>query len=445
MTMPYDIAVPARNERGRWSDLGVHLRAADLSVAGMRTTPYYDRTTRGWGNDANGRMFVFGRKQPAYQWLDLDNDGVFETPAFAFYGDRTNLIPFAADLDQWTLQNSATRQEVSPLGALRLWRLTDANTSQGGLQSPTVPTANRFASGGNGAIRTFIAKGTTFPAAGHSITLRDVTNSADRGRITIDGWAGTSPSVVNGSGATILGQVLHGRNAEGHVVWEIIWRGSGTLTSADHALIYRAAHSATEQGDLIVGAAYLEDSAAWPMPFVFSPFNQVEPFARDEWRLPFAGWAGPCTFLLDMVEQGNVSNNGVRVVTIGDRAQGTPEVKIDVAAGVYRMVHHNGTSSVSSALTSVTMPVLGQRFQLYGIAFADGSVQLSMKIGSGAWVAAAASSALTYAITTGWSGYPTDSWIHFGHPYANRQSTLLLEGKVATSALTRDQISGAFG
>lgn len=444
MTVPYDMAIPATNERGRFSDLAVHLRAADLSVLGMRTLPTFERTSFGWGGDSTGRAMRFGRKQPAYQWFDLDNDGVFETPAVCFFGARTNLVPYGADLSQWTLQNSLTRAEVASLGALRLWRLTDANTSQGGAQSPNVPTANRFAAGGNGVLRTYVAKGTTSPASGSSATLRDVTNSADRGRIDI-GWAGTTPSASPVGGATVFGQRIHGRNDEGALVWEISWKGSGTLTGADHAVIYRAAQSATEQGDVIFGGAFLEDAATYPMPYVPAIANAIATVNRDEWRLPFAGFAGPCSFYLDLIENGTVRENGARVVTMGNQAGGTPEVRLDVASGVYRLTMHNGTSSVSSALTSITMPNPNDRFQLYGVVNLDGSVQLGIKIANGGWQYGALSGALAFPLATGWSGYPTDSWVHFGHPYANRQSTLLIEGKVSLASLSLTQLSGAFG
>lgn len=441
MTLPLDIAIPDKNVRLRWSDLAVHLRASDATIEGMRTVPVYERVSPSVARDSRGRYFLNGRRQPTYRFFDLDGDGIYETPAICFFGERTTLLPFGADLGAWTPVLVPGLTEVAGLGSARVWRLTDDSANQEAIQSPQC--ASRFTVAGNGVIRSLIGKGTSGTP---SITLRDVTNAADRGRLDV-GWVGNVPSITT-TGATVLSQELIGTTDEGIVMFEIAWKGSGTLTTADHAIIYRAAQTAGSTGDAYFGASHVEDAATYPMPLVLNPGAGARTFNRDEWRQPYDGHISPMSLLLDLIEYGTKLENGASVLTIGGLAGVGPELRLDVNAGVYRLRLDNGTTSVTCPLTGITMPTIGQRFKLFGTLNPEGgrsySVTLSIQVGSGSWQQGTPSAALQLPVP-GWNGYPGASFIQLGHYANNRQSSCIIEAKVAVALQTREQLAGGFG
>ena len=441
MTIPYDGAIADVSVRARFSDLAVHLRSADLFANGMRGTPLIARTSGALGRDSAGNVYEFPHSRTAIEYFDLDNDGIYETPAFCFDGARTNLCERASALGSWTATNLARTAQVG-LGDLPLWRINDTDAvNQGTLDSPA-GTVMRFTVGGNGVALFYIAKGDSPAAGGSSLVVRDTTNNANRLNLGVT-WVGNTPS-INPVGGTHLWQRKTGLTYAGKEVWEIAGKCTGTLTGAtDHIVRYIAATTAAQQGDLYVGPAHIEDVATYPLPLVLNGGTGSASYSRDEWRYPHDGYCGAGSILLDLIERGTILENGARVFTLGNNAGGTPEVTVDVSGGKYRLVHHNGTTSVSSALTG-TMPSVGDRFQLYGYWDATGAVRLSMLL-AGTWQHAAVSGANAYPRNTGWAGWPGAAYFTFGHPYANRQALRVIEAKVATAALSQAQLAGAFG
>lgn len=68
---------------------------------------------------------------------------------------------------------------------------------------------------------------------------------------------------------------------------------------------------------------------------------------------------------------------------------------VDMSGGVYRVTHHNGTSSVTATLGAG--PTAGQRVRLYWYLTTTGAVQIFQSINEAAYTSAGPSSALTIA------------------------------------------------
>lgn len=444
MTTPYTSPIPDFGAVGRYSDLAVHLRASDLSVNGMRAvpTPSYQRTTESLGRDSRGVIYAFPQRQPAIEYFDLDADGVFETPTLCFDGARTNLVPRGSDLSLWTAVNTPTVTSVPGLGDLPLWKIDDANAVNNAYVASPQLTA-RVTAAGNGVALFTIAKGDVVPAAGHELIVRDTTNSVNRAQINVQ-WAGTTPSTTPNAGS-VLWQRIKGVTRGGKVVWEIAVKVTGTLTTADLVLWVRPSATATQTGDVYAGPAHFEDWGTYPLPLVLNPGASSATYSQDEWSIPIDMYCGPFAFWYDGIELGTLLHDGTRLLSLGNAAAANPEIKVDVFGGKYRLLHHNGTSSVSCALTGVAMPSVGERFQLYGLVDADGSCQLSIRVGTQPQVAGTKSAALAFAQLTGWAGWPGSAKLYVAPTYVNRQATRLIELKASVGAQSQAALVGAFG
>lgn len=91
------------------SQLLFHLRAADCLLTPDPTdgtmrpltgqTPKFNRTTQATTIDQRGHLRVVADEMPRIRMLDLDADGIFETPAILSEPARTNLVPAAGQED----------------------------------------------------------------------------------------------------------------------------------------------------------------------------------------------------------------------------------------------------------------------------------------------------------------------------------------------------------
>lgn len=83
---------------------------------------------------------------------------------------------------------------------------------------------------------------------------------------------------------------------------------------------------------------------------------------------------------VEFIEVGNSSGNTLCSIT-NDAVSGARFI-VRRATNGYEIVHHNGTSEVTAALS--TAPTAGQRGRLFGYLYEDGAVQLWQSINEGA-------------------------------------------------------------
>lgn len=136
-------------------------------------------------------------------------------------------------------------------------------------------------------------------------------------------------------------------------------------------------------------------------PFPSSPIDIAGGVrGTDLYPLLFTPPPGESTFYLKFIELGTIGLPGATALLIGNAASANPVLAIYNPGGFYTAYHHNGVTSVTSALS--VAPVINNTVELALRLSGDGSVNISQSINGAAETISAQSAALAFAAA--WSG-----------------------------------------
>jgi len=117
---------------------------------------------------------------------------------------------------------------------------------------------------------------------------------------------------------------------------------------------------------------------------------------------------------------------------------------IDINNGTAnRYCINNGDSGTSVTASAAAQPAIGQMFELLGIVFADGSVQIVQAIAAGAEVASAQSAAPSHAPPAAYSGANLQIGDSGTYPSDVHQIMRIKIGPLALGGFNRNTIAAA--
>lgn len=236
--------------------------------------------------DRDGVLRLSAANKVRIEWVDLDGDGIRETPGMLLEGSRANILIRSGALDDaaWSKIASTVTPNVTSLGSTSLDRLEDTSAvSFGRVESTTF----NFGSDGTKAFQ-FVAK-----YDGHPRSQGEIINTVTLGRparIDIfwnaDGTiASTSPAEGATLGDSRLLKIV--RLASG--AYRFLLQGFNIVSANSHRVrLFATGENGGAAGDLgstIFGAVQVED-APFPSSYIETAGAAVTR-AADSFTVPF--------------------------------------------------------------------------------------------------------------------------------------------------------------
>lgn len=323
---------------------------------------------------------------PRTEWLDLNADKIFETPALLLEVARTNLVT-SDDLTAWT--QAATPVITSgisdPAGGTAAYRVADDYALDSEYLVRTVTfTGNAVKSA------VFVVREATMASSGvQALRIFDATAGAARLSLDISAWTLGVPTVAAGTGTYL------GKRYAGNGYWALYGlTTSVTAANSNRVEIIPAISGVSPTGSLDVYRvnAYDSTTPGW------SILDASETRNVDTWYAAFAHVPQAVTVYVKFIEGMATTwpgNEGV--LHIGTAGMTGPLLHWYRASGtdLYIFKHSNGTSGVEVSVD--INPTWGQTVELRGVLNADGSVVAAGRLNGGTEVVSSASAALALA------------------------------------------------
>lgn len=410
---------PRRSSEPSTLELDVSVRR---TTAAIFTDPYYGELLFHWqaGTRADGMVFTRagtaryidkdGILQSAAtdeirtEWLDLDGNGIFETPVTLIEGARTNLCLRSEDLaTTWVNVRStdSANDTTAPDGATTADTLIEDATAAS--SHYITQTLSKAASSLDYAFSVFVkAKERS------GVRLRISDNAQANGVFvdfaTISGAPGTVTATGAGWTAGIAGSDDLGDG------WVRLWV-TGESDATTELRVWIDLHDGASQSYNGDGASGLYlwgmqvEQAAFPSSYVPTVGSTVtRPAEVLYFDFPFD--PREMTPYMKFIESG--SGTGVsgtpRVLHIGLTGAGTdPRFFVyGNSSGGYGVAHDDGVTGIVTSDATTDDPSIGDSVELNAPLGSDGAVQMEKVINSGSSELAAASGATTLA--PAWAG-----------------------------------------
>lgn len=364
-----------------------HAGWAGLSHSRASTATLIDRT---------GTLLEVGPDVPRIEWLDLDGDGVRETPTVLLEPAATNLLLDSCNLPaSGSAWGSTSNFTVSPAASIfqgqTAWRHQNLGLAPSVNRSQGVGTFS-----GQPETASVIVENVDATETALSLFHPTLGTHICRGRLT---WATGQASVQSGAG-TVRAQKLADAGPNGGPVYRLIVTGTGTAGDQRRIVVYPSGTSQNTQ-TAIVHHVQHEVGEVATSPIVTTTAAVTR--AADVLTFPWGHAPRPMTGYLRFVERGAVAMTGASRVLL-QIGTGTTAPRLFVGAistgTTYRVSFSTPTSSVASMLPIA--PSIGSRVELLWRLHADGSVQIEQSIDGGTPVVAARSSAI--GLPAAWSG-----------------------------------------
>lgn len=406
--------------------------AGGLSLAPLTgQAPTFARATVGGAvRDAAGLLRQPIHSAECWDMVDLDGDGIPETPGLIIDPQSTNLCLQSENFGTtWAPSGSPTRTAAAlRCGALVLDLLGDDSAAALEAYLQTVG----FTGNAVKAVSLFIAQGSS---ASTLFQLRDTTAAANRLFAVVTWNADGSPAVAMTTG-THLFTDLWAILPNGKRVYRLGFQTTSVIAANTNSMQVYPATVAGEvgpTGDVYVGGVQCENQE-YPTTYVKTTTATVTR-NLDALSYPFAPLPQALTLYVRFVERTADNVNVRRLLQIGTTSPRLTLVKATgLSPGTYTFTHTNSSGVSSSAAPSgvVVGSVVELAAQLYG----DGSVQLHARRDGGAITSAARSA--TLALASAWDA----ALLTVGNASpATGMGATLLDAKVAAGIRTLDQMA----
>lgn len=256
-TLPGRSYVSVGSERK--SRLLFHWRARDFSLTPLTgQTPSFSRSTAGGAViDRNGRLRTPVHSQPRFEMVDLDGDGIRETPGLLIEPQRTQICPNPQTPASWTDLGTPilTTGQSDPWGTsvALLIEDNDGAVSEGKLQNIT------FTGDGTKAFTVAVRAGT---ATLVNLNLQDVTagfvNRANAQVSWNAGNAAPTVTITGGSGSAFPAVGVF--DPAGNLWWLVSFSADGIIAANANRLLVAVPAPNT-------GTFYLAGANAWNFEF----------------------------------------------------------------------------------------------------------------------------------------------------------------------------------
>lgn len=230
-----------------------------------------------------------------------------------------------------------------------------------------------------------------------ALSIRDQTAGVHvcLGRLT---WATGQASVQSGTG-TVIARKLANAGPNGGPVYRLIVTGTGTPGNSRSIFVYPTGTS-QNTNTAIVHHAQHEVGVVTTSPIVTTTAAVTR--AADLLTFPWTHAPQPLTIYLRFIEVGATIPSGAARVLLQIGAAGSPTmiwIGQSSTASRYSVVINGTTGSASTVLD--VGPAIGDRVELLGRIYGDGSVQIEQAINGGTPTEAARSAAV--GLTAAWS------------------------------------------
>lgn len=425
MSTPLILPAPREESFGYHSRILHHWRSSR-----MRLTPLGGelatlvRNGDATADDSFGVLRTLGYDQSRWTGWDTDGDGVADFPALLLERATPtggNLVgaseAIQADATRWPRTGSPTFGTAHTASGTTLDLVGD---DDGAAQE--YPSQNlTFTGDAEKVIQVRVKKGTSSPASGSQIQLRDTMAGQDRLLCTITWNAdGTLITPTPATGTLLLVR----RRAD--LTYDLFFRTTSVTAANTNQLRLIPAGTAAEQGNCYFGRIDAKNETV-PTSYVKNAAAAGGTRLSDLLSWPFLARPQAMTQYVRFVELGAVGIANARVAVIGSNALGTPYFYIHSTGSFYRVEYHNGSVSVNATLAAA--PAIGDRVELRVALNANGSVTIAQTLNDGSEGTPVTSSAPASgpAIASAWSAQTL--WLN-GEAAANAGIALYRTSKV---------------
>ena len=384
-----------RDALGAELDMLYRLQATD-EVGRMIQT--FTRASPAFLTDRDGKMVEVPANVPRIEWLDLDGDGVRETPALRLEPAATNLLLDSCNLPaSGSAWGSTSNFTVSPAASLFAGQTAWRHTNDG-----LAASRNRSQSGGqfgSGPHTAYVIV-ENVDAAQTALNIRDTTAGANVcvGRLS---WATGEAGVQEGTGA-VRAEKLADAGPNGGPVYLLAVTATGTPGNNRRIFLYPTG-TGQNTDTVIIHHVQLEERPVHTSPIVTTTAAVTR--AADVLTSPWPHAPQAMTGYLRFVERGAIvaASANVTLFRLGTASQG--RIMVERLSNDSRYVcryFRNDSTVVASVLPTSPVPAIGDQVELLWRLYADGSVQIEQSINGGAPVVAARSSAI--GLPAEWGG-----------------------------------------
>lgn len=239
-----------------------------LAVAGARkglvevpiTFSRADATTCATYIDRDGIPRVAAANVPRIEWIDLDGDGIFETPGILLEGSQVNLCDWSDALSNWVSGGTpVVTDNFVTLGSLSLSQVEDDNAAA----EETKERAITFTGDGVKGILVFVRAPAT-PSDGNKNRFRVVDTTAAQTRLTANVTWNSDGTLATATAST--GSIITTRrigSVGGFPVYAI-WGQTTSVTAANnHTVECRPTGQgvASDLGKMVMGGVTVVNAA----------------------------------------------------------------------------------------------------------------------------------------------------------------------------------------
>lgn len=343
------------------------------------------------GTARSGKLISATTNVPRLYWVDLDGDGLRETPCIRLEGTRTNLVLRSEDFSAaWAAINTPVLSGTDTSSGISLGGVDDNDGAAAEGYSQTIT----FTGNATKTIAVEFKKDTSISSV---IRLRDTTAGADR-LLAVITWSGTTPVITMTTGTNFLGS-----GAE--QTYPGIWRAYFTTTSVTAAntnslQVYPATDSAlagAASGKLYLGGVQAEN-ATFPSTYIKTLAGTVIR-AADQFKVTSVFQPMAASYYVRFIELGSVGTVNTKVFYLGNDAGTGARIYIESSGTFYRAIYTDGTTTKTATLA--VAPTYGQVVELLLTITSAGVITLEQSIA----VATSTSAADTaLALPSAWSG-----------------------------------------
>src|SRR5690606_27584492 len=335
----------------------------------------FSRASSAWYVDRDGILREAGPHVPRVEWLDLDGNGVRDTPATLLEPAATNLLLDSCNLpasgSAWgTTSNFSVSASTSIFAGQTAWRhqnlglMSSAGRSQAfGTFSGQAETASVIVEGVDATLTDLSIRDTT---AGAHVCL---------GRLA---WATGQASVQSGTG-TVIARKLANAGPNGGPVYRLMVTGTGTAGNQRSIIIY-ATGVPTNTQTVTVHHVQYETGAVATSPIVTTTAAVTR--AADSLRFPWPHAPQAMTVYLRGIELGVAVLSTFMRGLWGISGTGA-RVGIWAASRQYRVEMTDSSGGFASSVAPITFAI-GDRFELVFRWWSDGRLRLEAARNGGA-------------------------------------------------------------
>lgn len=331
---------------------------ADGTFARADTAIY---ATKGYGvstSAASGKARV--------HWMDLDGDGIRETPTMLLEGSSSNLVVESANFTAtWVSSGTPvlTGTQADPAGGTAAYLVADDDA----VAQEYIGITPTFATNAvSKAVSLFVKQGTSLAAGGSDIQLRDTTAGADRLLANVT-WSNGVPTVTMTTGTALF-----------KVRWTNGWYRLGFMTTAvtvanTNQLRIAPASVAAQQGNIYAWGVQAEN-ALNPTSYIPTA-GGTDTRAADSLTFPAPWRVQTLTLYVRFVQNalppGNASTS--QMCSIGTSGASTRLQLSQVGAANTWRIDVADTAGTSASGTVAVAATHGQVVELLGTLTVTGS------------------------------------------------------------------------